>query len=364
VLKHSIFVLCSIVIAEVGLSQSNEAVVSQTASVSLLPVYQRWTSGGTELFSETSIALSLYQPISRQASFGVHGSFASASGNTPTLRGFNDVQLTASYYLEPADLIFGLGLNLPTGKSKLSLDEFSTSYLVSNTAFRAPVPQFGAGLNVSPSATWAFSFSDDVVGGLGALYQYRGKFVPIAGVGDFDPGDEVSFTAGMDFRLDLSASLSFDAVLSLYAKDKLDGLVIFNPGNKLITALRFKKYFEQDELNVTAILRTRSNANVPAPLLLLQANERVDPNQYELIVSYAWHASEVVTMHVFADGRISEETQADFSGIRMIGAGLMPLFTVNDNISLPVRVKITTGKVKGDASLLGIEAALGLVMTY
>ncbi len=363
-LKQIIFLVCITTIVESGLSQRDDSIINQTASVSLLPIYQQWSSNGKEIFSETSILLSLYQPVSKEASIGIRGSYATAGGNTPTLRGLNDAQVTGSYHIEPANVIVGVGLNLPTGKSKLTVAEFATSYLVSNTAFRSRVAQFGAGLNVMPSATWAFTLSDDIVGGVGALYQYRGKFVPIVDVGEFDPGDEVALSGGMDFRLDPATSLSFDGVYSIYGKDKLDGVVLFSPGSRLIASGRFRRNFQHDELSVMAILRLRANTNVPIPFLLLPSNERTDPNQYELLVSYAWRASESLTLHVFTDGRISEETLTDLSGLRLWGIGIAPLFTISDNISVPVRLKFTTGQAKGGTSLLGIEAGAGISVAY
>ena len=345
-------------------AQDDQNVVSQTGSLTLTPLYQRWSSDGNELFSETSTGLAWYQPLSREASILVRSSYASASGNITSLSSLNDAQIAGTYFIEPANTVFSLGLNLPTGKSNLTPEEFETSFLISNSSFMLQVPHFGAGLSISPAATWAIPLSEEFVGGLGVMYQYRGPFTPLEEAGKYKPGDEVSFTGGLDARIDPVSTMAVDAVFTLFGKDKLDGKTIFSAGNKLLAALRFKRYFTLDELTVVAVFVTRSNAKVNDGNSLIPARDRIEPNRLDFATHYMMRVSEYLTLRGSAEARLFQETSADFSGSRLFAVGAGLEFTLSDNIAIPVRLKYTFGKTKGEASLQGMELGLGLVVSY
>lgn len=91
----------------------------------------------------------------------LRGSQATASGdNIQTINGITDTQLSFSYHFEPVNLIFNLGLNLPSGKKRFTSEEFQTSSLISTNIFNFKVPGFGQGLNISPGLTWAFPVNE------------------------------------------------------------------------------------------------------------------------------------------------------------------------------------------------------------
>ncbi len=341
-------------------SEDDADVISLRGSFQLMPVYQHWSLDSTGI-SEASTIVSFYQPISNQASISMRGAFASASGDVASLNGATDIQVAGSYYLETSNMIFSLALGIPVGKKKLIADEFMTSILLASNTFRFPVSQFGTGFNASPGVVWALPVSDNVVMGLGATYQYRGTFQPLADLGTFDPGDEILGTAGIDLRLDETSNFSADIVYTHFGKDLMDGKEIYISGDKVLAAIQYKKYFGFNSLFIGATFRSKGKSEIALGTLL---EERLEPNQAEVFGTYTARFSEAFFMQFSVEGRFFQESSVPFSGYRMIGAGVMPEFSVSENVSIPLRFKFTSGTGKKDETITGVEAGLGLVIYY
>ncbi|MEO8168054.1 MAG: hypothetical protein ABI623_07400 [bacterium] len=333
-------------------------VVSQRGSLRLMPLYQNWSLDSVKV-SETSVLLSLYQPLSSRAAITLRGAFASANGDVTSLSGTTDLQVAGSYYVESAHMMFSLGLGIPVGKKNMKTDEFVTSILLANNTLRFNVSQFGTGFNVTPGVVWALPVSDDVVLGLGATYQYRGTFQPLEDLGTFDPGDEVSGTAGVELRLSETSSISADFVYTHIGKDLLDGDEIYVSGGKIFAAVQFRKYFEFNSLFIGATFRSKAKSEVALGKFLAP---RFEPNQAEILGVYTARLSDAFSLGFAVEGRFFQETSIPFSGFNLIGVGLMPEFSVSESVSIPLRVKFTSGKGKGN--ITGFEAGVGISIGY
>lgn len=223
--------------------------ISQTGYVRIMPLFQGWRLTGGNDFAELSIAEIVYIPLRRNLSMTLRGGQATIGGdNLQRLSGVTDTQLAFNYYLEPAKLLFNLGLNLPSGKKELTLQEFQTDTLISKNIFNLQVPNFGQGFNFSSGLTWVMPLNENVVIGLGASYQFKGKFKPLSVfVEDYNPGDEFLATGGIDLRLNETTTITSDVIFTIFGKDKIGQTEVFAPGNKLVANLQFRKYFNFDE---------------------------------------------------------------------------------------------------------------------
>ncbi len=363
-MKRAFQILLTMIAASAALAQDDQNVIKQTASVALMPLYQRWSLEGNEIFSQKSTALAWYQPLGRDAGVLVRGAYAASTGNVSSLTGVSDVQLLGSYYLEDASLVFGLGVNVPSGKRSLTPEEFATSFLISNSVFRLQVPNYGMGLNIAPTVTWALPLGSSVVTGLGATYQYRGKYSPVAGLGDFDPGDEIAVATGLDLKTDAATTLTLNLVYTYYMKDKINQVEAFSSGGKLLAAVEFKRAFGLDELRITGVYRHRATGEQSIPGLQLATQERIEPNQIEVAGMFKIAASRLLTLHIGADVRVQELTSASFSGSTLASLSIGPEFTVSDHISIPLRFRYASGYTNANRSLTGMEAGVGLVFSY
>ena len=342
-----------------GAQQNN-----RQGSLTVFPVFQRWSVQDGNAFSETSVEFSLFQPIGRQTTISLRGAGASAGGDITSLSGLADAQLAIQHRLEKQHLVLSLGFNLPSGHKELTSDEFQTSLLLSNRFFDLQTPNFGTGLNINPGVIWAFQMSENVVLGLGGSYQYKGKFKPLEGLGDYDPGDEFLLTAGMDVAPGSTETASVDIVFTAYGKDKLDGEEVFASGNKVVANLQYRKYYDYDQLRVLARYRTRARNEFAVGSSLVAEPEKTDPDEFDLVGSYTIWFSESVSMGVLGEGRFYQVTAASFPGKNLFGIGVTPVFAVSSAIKIPSRLKFQFGSLDGGSSVSGIEIGAGVEVMY
>ncbi len=337
---------------------------SRQGSIRVFPVFQRWSVQDGNAFSETSVEVSLLQPLGRQTTISFHGAGASAGGDIASLSGLADAQIAIQHRLEKPHFVFSLGVNLPSGHKELTSDEFQTSLLLSNRFFDLQTPNFGTGLNINPGIIWGFQMSENVVLGLGASYQYKGKFKPLKGLGDYDPGDEFLLTSGIDVAPSKTETASADIVFTAYGKDKLDGEEVFASGNKIVANLQYRKYFDYDQLRVLARYRTRAKNEFAVGNSLVSEPEKTDPDEFDLFGSYVIWFSDNVSMGVLGEGRFYRVTAASFQGKNLFGVGVAPVFAVSSALRIPARLKFQFGSLDGGTSVTGVEVGVGLDVTY
>ena len=347
-----------------ALSRNGGNPTNQQGGVRILPLYQSWSLKGRPDFSELSFALSLYLPIGEDFGISLRGARANAGGDVSKVSGFTDTQLGLSYRWEALNVVLSLGVNLPSGKRKLTREEFETSSLLSKNIFTLQVPNFGQGLNINPRLIWAFPISDDVVMGLGASYQYKGKFRPLATVDEYDPGDEFLLTGGLDLRLGEAAKFSSDIIVTIYGRDKIGSKQVFMSGKKIVANIQFVRYFEHNELRVQARYRTRSKGQIAAGGILVPEEERTEPNQFEFLTGFNIRFSENFSARLLVEGIFHEETPAVFSGIKLYGGGIAPEVSLSPTLKIPARVKYQYGKMKNEEKISGLEIGVGMDVNF
>lgn len=343
--------------------QEEEDIIPQRGLLQITPLFQRWSLDSASI-SETSAGVFLYQPLTRAASVSLRGSFAATGGDVTGLSGLTDIHLSGNYYWENPGLVFGLTIGVPSGRKKLSLGEFQTSAVLAENVFRFQVPTFGSGFNVTPNIMWALPLSEDVVFGLGAAFQYRGEYTPIENAGTFKPGDEILGTFGLDVRVAEVSSLAIDIVYTRYGKDKLNGVDVFASGDKIRAAAQFRTSFDQNDLLVLATFRSKAKAEAGFGGALSPLQQRLTPNQGELLVAYAVRFSPRFTTQFQIEGRFFEKTPAFFSGYTLVGIGAVPEVALSDDVGVPLRLRYFYGTAESGRTLNGLEAGLGLVMRY
>jgi hypothetical protein len=333
-------------------------------SVRFMPLYQRWKIGSGGTFSQASAVFSFYQPIGTYAGFSLRSAGGATSGDVTKLNGLADAQLGLSYQWEPAHVVLSVGVNLPISKKKMTTQEFQTSLLLSNSVFNMQVPGFGSGLNINPRAVWALPLSEDLVVGVGASYHYKGSYKPLASAGDYDPGDEILVTGGIDLALASATTLSADAVVTFSGKDKLAGKEIFAAGSKIIGNLQFRKAFGHDALRLFLRYRTRSTSEVAVGTAFVPEIQKLEPDNFDAIGSYSLRVSDLFSVLFLVEGRFYKETPLAISGVKLFGVGLSPSFAVSKNVSIPLTCKLQFGSYKGGNSLQSQELGVGLMVAY
>ncbi|MFQ5650043.1 MAG: hypothetical protein ACE5IY_08880 [bacterium] len=361
-MKHLYHLLLAFCVTGPVLAGNDAYIISQKRFVRTQPLYQFWSIENSDDFSEFSNLVFAYVPFSRRLGVTLRSSQAVVTGENgmETLGGLTDTQIGLSYYLEGPNLVFNLGVNLPSGKRNLSSAETATSSRISSDIFDLQVPHFGQGFNLSSGLTWAIPVSENLVVGLGASYQFRGAYEPFNTDISYDPGEEVLLTGGLDLRLGERSSISGDAVLTLVAEDKINGENEFDAGNRLLLTLQFKKYFGFNELKMLARYRSRTKDE----FLSNGLRQKTLPNQLEVGMRYQMRFSRVFYLGVLAEVKHYDRATAVFSDIDLVGLALQPNLVVSKKVSLPLDLSVRFGRAKGGANLVGFQLGLGLVINY
>ena len=363
-MKTTLLVLCLIVAAAAAQAQPGAEGARRLGNVTIQPVYQNWSVEDGVAFSEFSSTVSMKFPVAKGAGVTLRSAHAVTAGDPASINGLSDTQLGGSYLWEKTGLMFSLGINLPSGKTELDTSEFRTSALISNTLFAMRVPGFGQGVRVNPGVIWAYPASANVVLGVGASYQYKAKFTPLSDGREYEPGAELTFTGGADFRLSQSASLSADVVFTTYGKDKFAGAERFAAGSKIVGNLQFRNYFGYNEFYAYARYRSKAKNEVAVAGILVEEQDKTEPDQVELGVQLQLRLNERFSNRIMLEGRFFEETRGAYSGASMFGAGMIPEITLSRYFSLPFRIKYQFGSLPGGTSLSGFEAGLGLTLMF
>ncbi len=370
-----ILVILTLILTLTALPYAQD-IISQRGIIQFMPLYQRWGINDGDNFSEFSMPLFIYFPVNRNFGLSLRGNGASASGdNLETLSGLTDTQLNANYYIENANVIFNLGINLPTGKKDLSLQEFRTSNLISHNIFKFQIPNFGQGLNVTAGFTWVQPLNESVVFGLGASYQYKAGFKPLKNfIENYNPGDEILLTGGFDVRLSPTATLSSDVIFTIFGTDKIGDDEVFAPGNRLVLNGQFRKYFNFNEFRLFVRYRIRAK-NEQAIVLgeaLSQETEKTFPNQLEVLSYYRIRFNQRFYSRVLFEGRfyqkapgfVSFQETLTSAGVNLFGFGLISEILPSLNFSVPVTFKYFLGSFKEGPDVTGLEIGLGLKLNY
>ena len=345
-----------------SMAKDNTFIISQNSFFQLLPVYQSWRSDDGEGVSELSTAAMVYIPLGLQASLGVTAGFASVSSNMYThLSGLSDMQANLNYYAENLSTLISIGANLPTGKKELTIDEFTTSYLISLNQYNFKIPNFGQGLNISPGLSWAIPVSDKMAAGLGISYQYRGPFKPFQGmVGEYDPGEELLITGGLDYRFNETTIFSADFIFLSYNKDKLDGADTYQSGKTYVVNLQFHKYFGFDELRIFARYRSKSKNMIAIAGGFLPEQEKTIPDQFALTGQYRSKLTQSIYATVLCEGRYYQKSSS-IGETTVLAVGFTPEFPLSPKMKMPVSLKVLYATIKDGSPLTGYEIGIGII---
>jgi len=360
-MKHLNLLL--ILMTSAALAQNEREISNRQSTVRIMPLYQRWTIPNGAAISEVSVPIIASFPVGRNFDLALRGMQAQAGDAAKTLRGLTDTQLACRYHLEAAPLVFNLEVNFPNGRKKLSLEEFEISTLLSLPQYNFQVSNFGQGLNVAPGFTWAVPISERFVLGLGASYQYKGKFRPLAYMReDYDPGDEILLTGGFDVRLGATTTFSADLIYTAYGTDKTGDDDVFASGHQIVANTQVRQYFGYNELRLFARYRSKAKSDLVVGADLPSQPLKTLPDLTELMGHYRFRLGRKLYSSILAEGRFYEKTQA--AGIKILGLGLVPEIGLTDNCNMLIRLKYQTGRMRNSPALSGWEIGFGFGINF
>lgn len=364
-MKCFVVILC-LVLFDVGavIAQDESYGANRQGSLSFVPLYQQWSIREDIRFAEITTLVSLVVPAGREWTFSLRGLPASVSGDITRLSAYTDTRLGLTYRLEKPDIVLSLSLNLPTGKKELTQDEFETSMLLSNSVFNLQVPNFGQGLNIRPGLVYAVPLSDEVVLGLAASYQYRGSYKTLANYDNYDPGDEVALTGGLDVRLEEATTVSADIIVTTFGTDRLGSDEVLSPSPRVVANAQFSKAFGSDEFSLFAQFVLKGASRFSVGNLMVDEVDKIEPNRLDFRGRYFTPVSERLRTAVVVEVRMYESSEASLAGKYMVGLGIEPELIVSKSLTVPCVIKYHSGALKDGRTLSSVSGGIGLRLKF
>ncbi len=236
-----------------------QIIYGQPTSAQLQMIFTGWTLdyGDSAIdVNQVMIPLSGFVPLGKNLDANYYLANSSNKLNEPTsssnLSGLSDFNIQVNHAFQDDAFLVSGGINLPTGKKKLSLtDEWPILQFLSRDFLAFPMSRFGEGFGFNLLFGAARMVGQFKCRG-GISYQLIGSYTPINGGPSYNPGDMFNINAGAELQKKFS-KFNADLIGTLYTPDKLGGTKSFKQGSQV--DLRLSGQYGKKSYNLAAGLR-------------------------------------------------------------------------------------------------------------
>jgi opacity protein-like surface antigen len=358
-------------------AQNGSPVGASSGSLTTGCSVQNWRIEGEThpVISQVSFPFTLSLPLGESMHLTVtHSPAYSRWYGAFKLGGLSDTWVQGTFLLPNKNVMLNVGVGLPTGKTKLTTEEFLlTQFILTRNIYRFQVPVYGQGFCGRFGGAAAIPFGKDAMLGLGGQFLLRSTYHPVNYVYRFDafeknydvaykPGNEWSVLAGLDVKLQENLKLTVDADMTQYGADLLEGQVVFKSGQKVTVSGSLLYRFNQQFLSALVIYRSRGKHEALQGLNLEKAEKNLLGAQVEIDAVYKAYAFREGGFFLLAEGRFYSRNENEVDGASVYGGGLGLQFPLGENTSTDMRVKFFGGSLKDERSrnLLGMDIKLSL----
>jgi hypothetical protein len=313
--------------------------------------YESWKAKNDKV-TEMAIPVTFIYPYSSKLSLYAMTSPVSSNldaGEKYSLSGLSDLKWGGHYLTLNDQLLITMGMNLPTGKHALEDKEYSVASVLSLPAFNFRVPTLGQGFDVQLGANSARELGGWVLG-VGASYLMKGNFKPFKGHEEsYNPGDEVTLTAGLDKNVILSGKgmqIKGDVVYTMYFDDVWGGKKVFKSGNRILIQLLSE--FKLGSLDAGLFIRERIKGKNTTGAGKTYATERLNSNanQFE-IQGWGWlPPGRNVRLKGVCDFKLYSDSDFKTGGATLFGVGGGGQFRLSAKLSFNGDLRYYFGKIK------------------
>jgi hypothetical protein len=237
------------------------------AELRLAPQYIQYKikAPNDEKISELAIPVFVTIPFGSRFTFDVGTSYARAKVTTGSavseVSGLTDTQLRGNLTLGTDFIVLTGGLNLPTGKSTVDLDQVTAAGRIGSDFLAFPISNLGTGLAVTGGVAIARPIGDWNIG-FGGSMRRSAEYEPFNQPGTtlkFTPGDEYRAKVGVDHSLG-NGRVSLGLTYSAFGDD-VAGSSIYNTGNRLIAQAVMTNTLSGNDITVAAYNVFRAQGN-------------------------------------------------------------------------------------------------------
>ena len=231
----ALIALCTAVAGPVAHAQSLSDIEGRLA-----PQYVQYQvhAPADETISELAIPIFLSVPAGSRLSFDIGTAYARArvtAGATQSdISGLTDTQIRGNYTVGGDFVLLTAGVSLPTGESRVSLDQLLAAGRIGNDFLAFPVSNMGTGLAATGGVAVARPFGDWSVGAGFSMRRSR-AYEPFDVPGSnirYQPGNETRARLGVD-RPVAAGHLALGLTYAAFGREDAGGSA-YNTGDRVI----------------------------------------------------------------------------------------------------------------------------------
>lgn len=304
---------------------------------------------------QVSVPLVVIAPVAAGVDVSLRTAYASSSRDgIEAASGFADAQvaLTVRRPVGGGEVAVGLAATVPAGGG-LSAEQAATAFLAAQEFYAFTSPALRRGPSVSPSLSVAVPVGPSLVVGGGAAYRLRTEFEPRVGLADaYNPGDEITLTAGVDALLANGSTVAVDGFYVRYGTDTL-GDFEYTTGDAFGVSAAWSGLVGRMPAGVFAAARQKAESDVDgATQARLGVNTAV-PMQGRLVGTLRARLGPALVADVSVGARYYAESEA-YASRTLVDVRLVPAYRVAEGVAVLGRLGGTVG------SFTALEAGLGL----
>ena len=202
-------------------------------------VQYRVRAPASETISELAIPVFVTIPAGSRLTVDVGTAYARAQVASGALRsdvaGLTDTQLRGNFTLGDDFVVLTAGVNLPTGRSSISLDQLAAAGRIGNDFLDFPVSNMGTGLAATGGVAIARPVGEWSVGA-GVAVRRSATYEPFDIPDEsfrYQPGNEVRARVGADRPLG-AGRLALGVTYAAFGRDDADGSA-YDTGDRVVT---------------------------------------------------------------------------------------------------------------------------------
>ncbi len=309
-------------------------------------VYTHWKLdtdyGGSTEISQLWAPLRGMVPVSdnTEIAFLVAGAQSKLDfdGRETDLGGLSDTRLQLSRSMADDRLLFSIGVNLPTGKKELEVDqERQIIETLAASFLDFPLRRYGEGFGLSFLAGTAAELGE-INAGIGIQYEYIGTYTPYVGFEDYDPGDLFNVYAGGDLSRE-DISWSGNLLFTTFVADKMADTKVLKQSSQL--ELQFGGIFDNRRHRINGLVsytfrgrnsRYDSTTEEVIERLRLYGNEFFVSSGYTSLLENGWSFGPSLSLKLIEGDEDSFGKSTIFSVAGSVGKQISEQFAVDAGV--------------------------------
>ena len=258
-MKKSIFIIF-IFVSNLFAQQATDKNLYLTSNKVDVYAYYQSLKIGNSVLSQIAFPVNITIPVDMRMSFSIYSGLALSKYEDTEINGLGDTKIGFRYFIPGDKLIFKAIVSIPTGITELDPNQFILSQILAQNPLNYPVNYYGQGFNTSLSLVYATPINKVFILGAGFVYSYKGKFTPLKNYGEFKLGDEITADVGIEAKASNNLKFNFDVLYTIFSKDKMDNVDIFQFGNRLSLFAGVKLKTENVSHNLFVVTKIRENS--------------------------------------------------------------------------------------------------------